>query len=296
MDGILIVYKPSGCTSHDVVQIVRRRFGLRRVGHTGTLDPLAEGVMVLLLGRMTRLSEFITAHQKVYQAGLLLGLRTDTEDVEGRILTEVSASEITSTDILDALPSFRGVITQIPPMYSAVKVNGERLYRLARQGKTVERAARTVEIQELEMLSFQPGERARATLNCAVSAGCYIRTLCADIGEKLGVGGCMEWLVRTSVGPFGVDEAAPLEEIQRWSSNDLKANICPPAAALEGIPRVDVDSVSAKQFCCGIALPSGQSQEGLVRVHDEGGELLGIGQVQEDSHRIRPLKVLCANG
>ena len=297
MDGVLIINKPSGCTSHDVVEIVRRRFGMRRVGHAGTLDPLAQGVLVLLLGRATRLAEFLTGHQKEYVAGLLLGITTETQDVEGGIVSDQSAAGVTEEDLQVAAEKFRGPIQQIPPMYSAVKIGGQTLHRLARAGKTVERPPRNITVFDLRVSDFQPGEHARATLSCVVSSGTYIRTLCADIGESLGVGGCMEHLLRTSSGPFRIEQCTALEVIERASKADLEDLLLPPADALHGIPRVDVDSTLARQFCHGIFVPGTPSEsDGLVRVHGDQGELLGVGRFDAESSKIKPLKVICDTG
>lgn len=293
MDGVLVVNKPGGCTSHDVVEIVRRRFGMRRVGHAGTLDPQAEGVLVLLLGRATRLSEFVTGHQKHYVAGLLLGISTETQDVDGNIIADHSTLDLTENDLREAVAAFRGPIFQIPPMFSAVKVGGERLHRLARAGKTVEREARKVTVYDLQIDSFQPGEHARAILHCVVSAGCYIRTLCSDIGDTLGAGGCMESLVRTASGPFLLEDATPLEVIERASRSDLMLKVLAPDAAVQSFPRIDVDGGEAERFCHGGCVQGNGGGEGLVRVHGGSGELLGVGRFDEDSARIRPLKVIC---
>ncbi len=293
MDGVLVVYKPSGPTSHDLVERVRRRFAIRRVGHTGTLDPLAEGVLVLVLGRATRLAEYVVGHDKKYRAGLLLGLSTDTLDIQGTIMAEASAVDVTSAKLLAALENFRVSISQVPPMHSAVKVDGERLYRLARSGKTIERPTRQTYVTKLDLEYFQPGERARASLDCTVAAGCYIRSLCADIGAHLGVGGCMEWLIRTASGPFTSELAVDMEVLEKMSSAEVQERILPPAVLVEGVPRVDIDSSATALFCNGGAVDSEMSEAGIVRVHGIRGELLGIGKIEDGSKRVRPLKVIC---
>lgn len=294
MDGVLVVNKPAGFTSHDVVARVRRRFGVRRVGHAGTLDPMAEGVLLLLTGRATRLSEFASGHRKKYRAGLLLGITTDTLDSSGRVTGENSAAAVTEAQLREMLEQFRGNIAQTPPMYSAVKVGGKRLYKMAREGRTVERQPREVTVTGLEMGSWQGGERARATLEMDVSSGFYVRTLCSDIGERLGVGGCMEWLVRTASGPFTLDQSATLDEIEAWSSQEFRDNLLPLEAALVGIPRVDLDQTESRRFCSGMAVQGQSGQSGIVRVHGSAGELLGIGRVQDEASDLRPVKVLSA--
>ncbi len=292
MDGVLIINKPAGFTSHDVVAMVRRRFGLRRVGHAGTLDPMAEGVLVLLVGRATRLAEFLTGHTKRYTAGLVLGLTTDTQDLQGRILNDTSCADVTLERLMETLQEFRGEILQTPPMFSAVKVDGQRLYRLAREGRTVERRPRRVHIHSLEVESWHAGEHARATLKMEVSSGFYVRALCADIGDRLGTGGAMEWLVRTGSGPFSIAMSHPLVEVEQWTSNEFRQNLLPPEAAVQGMPRVEITTVEGRRFCSGLPVAAGRGYTGIVRVHSQTGELLGIGQATRGQEGIRPLKVL----
>ena len=209
MNGIVIVDKPQGWTSQDVTARLRRVFNTRRIGHGGTLDPMATGVLPVFVGRATRGVEFFEHAEKIYETTLRLGLTTDTEDVTGAVLTqqEVSMSE---QEFLDILPRFRGKIQQIPPMYSALKVNGQKLCDLARKGKEVERQPRQIEIYELECLEFS-GNTARLRVHC--SKGTYIRTLCKDIGEALGCGGCMAALRRVSAGEYTIEEAVPLQTL-----------------------------------------------------------------------------------
>jgi len=209
MNGIVIVDKPDGWTSQDVTARLRRVFNTRRIGHGGTLDPMATGVLPVFVGRATRGVEFFEHAEKTYEATLRLGIATDTEDITGTVLQrrEVGLSQ---EDFLAVLPQFRGKIQQIPPMYSALKVNGQKLCDLARKGREVERQPREIEIYELECLEFA-GETARLRVRC--SKGTYIRTLCKDIGEALGCGGCMETLRRTSAGAYTIAEAIPLQEL-----------------------------------------------------------------------------------
>ena len=209
MNGIVIVDKPQGWTSQDVTARLRRVFNTRRIGHGGTLDPMATGVLPVFVGRATRGVEFFEHAEKIYEATLRLGLTTDTEDVTGTVLTEQEA-KISEQDFLNILPQFRGKIQQIPPMYSALKVNGQKLCDLARKGKEVERQPREIEIYELECLEFS-GDTARLRVHC--SKGTYIRTLCKDIGEALGCGGCMAALRRVSAGEYGIEEAVPLQTL-----------------------------------------------------------------------------------
>ena len=209
MDGIVIVDKPQDWTSQDVTARLRRVFNTRRIGHGGTLDPMATGVLPVFVGRATRGVEFFEHAEKTYETVLRLGLTTDTEDITGTVLTEVPVS-VTDRQIEAVLEVFRGQIMQVPPMYSALKVGGQKLCDLARKGKTVERQPRPITIHELTLL-----KRGENTLRLRVrcSKGTYIRTLCKDIGEKLGCGGCMESLRRVQAGEYTITEAVPLQEL-----------------------------------------------------------------------------------
>ena len=209
MDGIVIVDKPQGWTSQDVTARLRRVFGTRRIGHGGTLDPMAKGVLPVFVGRATRAVEFFEHAEKTYETVLRLGITTDTEDMTGTVLTEENVS-FTEEQLQETLAAFRGEILQVPPMYSALKVNGQKLCDLARKGKTVARQPRPITIHELTLV-----ERGENTLRLRVrcSKGTYIRTLCKDIGEKLGCGGCMESLRRVAAGEYTIDEAVPLQTL-----------------------------------------------------------------------------------
>ena len=209
MNGIVIVDKPQGWTSQDVTARLRRVFNTRRIGHGGTLDPMATGVLPVFVDRATRGVEFFEHAEKIYETTLRLGLTTDTEDVTGRVLAEQEVC-ISEQEFLNILPNFRGKIQQIPPMYSALKVNGQKLCDLARKGREVERQPREIEIFELECLEFA-GNTARLRVHC--SKGTYIRTLCKDIGAALGCGGCMEALRRVQAGAYTIAEAVPLQTL-----------------------------------------------------------------------------------
>lgn len=209
MNGIVIVDKPQEWTSQDVTARLRRVFNTRRIGHGGTLDPMATGVLPVFVGRATRGVEFFEHAEKIYEATIRLGLTTDTEDVTGTPLTEQEV-HITEEEFYGILPKFRGKIQQIPPMYSALKVNGQKLCDLARKGKEVERQPREIEIFELECLEFC-GDIARLRVHC--SKGTYIRTLCKDIGQALGCGGCMAALRRVTAGEYTIAEAVPLQTL-----------------------------------------------------------------------------------
>ena len=217
--GIVVVNKPSGMTSHDVVSVVRRKFGMRRVGHAGTLDPLATGVLVILLGEATKLFQKFEAFDKAYRATMILGTRTATADIEGEVLEERPYASITREQFEQALGAFRGDIAQVPPMFSAVKVNGKKLYELARQGLEVKREPRQIHIHELSLLTFDP-PRARIYLGC--SKGTYVRKLAEDIAERLDNIACIAEIERVRVGPFDIKDAVALDDltldqVREWS-------------------------------------------------------------------------------
>lgn len=223
-DGILLVDKPAGMTSHDVVFRVRRLFGTKKVGHTGTLDPMATGVLVVLLGRAAKASEYVSHDEKVYDAILRLGITTDTEDVTGRVLTE--SNDIPPPEAVEAvLPRFRGEILQVPPMYSALKVGGRKLCDIARAGGTVEREARRVTIRELDCRASDLPTDYRLRVRC--SGGTYIRTLCADIGAALGAGGVMAALRRVEAGGFSIADCKTLDELEAMESEARLACLRP---------------------------------------------------------------------
>ena len=210
MDGIIAVRKEKGYTSHDVVAKLRGILHMKKIGHTGTLDPDAEGVLPVVLGKATKLAEFLTDKDKTYEAVLHLGLETDTQDMTGTVLKELPVS-VTEEQVRAAVSSFLGEQQQIPPMYSALKVNGRKLYEIAREGKTVERKPRTVFFHNIEI---QDMKLPLVKISVTCSRGTYIRTLCYDIGKKLGCGACMEELVRTRSGQFRLEDSLTLEEIR----------------------------------------------------------------------------------
>ena len=209
MDGIVIIDKPQGWTSQDVTARLRRVFNTRRIGHGGTLDPMATGVLPVFVGRATRGVEFFEHAEKCYEAKMRLGLTTDTEDITGTVLSQQEV-QVTREEFLQVLSRFRGEIMQIPPMYSAIKIDGQKLCDLARKGKEVERPARKITIFKLECLEFS-GDTATLSVHC--SKGTYIRTLCKDIGQALGCGGCMAALRRVQAGEYTIAEAVPLQEL-----------------------------------------------------------------------------------
>lgn len=274
MNGIVIVDKPSGWTSQDVAARLRRVYGTRRIGHGGTLDPMATGVLPVFVGRATRAVEFFMHAEKTYEATLRLGVETDTEDITGTVLCERRA-DVTREALETALARFRGEIAQIPPMYSARKVNGRKLYDLARAGVTVEREARTVSIFALECLDYQPP---RAALRVRCSAGTYIRTLCGDIGRALGCGGCMEALRRTQAGAFSISDAVPLETL--LASDAPQTCLLPTDTLFQSHPACTL--TPKQETRCRNGNPfSVKLPDGVYRAYAQSGEFLMLARVDE---------------
>ena len=294
-DGILLVDKPAGMTSHDVVWKVRKLFGTKKVGHTGTLDPMATGVLVVLLGRAAKACEYVSHDEKTYEATLRLGFTTDTEDVTGTVLSQ--SNTLPTTDEVEAvLPSFRGEILQVPPMYSALKVNGRKLCDIARAGETVEREARPVTVKSLVCeATDSPGDY-RMTVR--VSGGTYIRTLCADIGAALGCGGVMATLRRTEAGGFPISETATLEALEAMDMGERLALLRPVEelfSDLDTLRLPDFYRTLCRNGCeiylkkLGISLPVG----GRVRLCNAQGEFFALGEVGEfdDGVAVKTLKI-----
>lgn len=269
MDGIVIVDKPQDWTSQDVVSKLRGVFQTRRIGHGGTLDPMATGVLPVFVGRATRGVEFFEHAEKTYEAVLRLGIATDTEDITGTVLEEKEVN-ISEAQFLSALESFRGQIQQIPPMYSAIKINGQKLCDLARKGREVERQPRTITIHRLECLEFS-GQTARLLVHC--SKGTYIRTLCKDIGQALGCGGCMESLRRVTAGEYTIGNSVPLQTL--IESEDPGKYLLPVDSMFMAHPQVVLTEKQEK--CCrnGVAFTC-KLEQGTYRVYAQNGEFLAL--------------------
>lgn len=284
MDGVLNLIKPPGMTSHDVVSVVRRALGVRKVGHTGTLDPGVAGVLPICVGRATRLAEFIAGEDKVYRAEVTFGVVTDTQDSFGQVLAESDASQIRRGDLAYLLTRFHGEIMQVPPMVSAVKVGGKRLYELHRSGVEVERAPRPVTIYSLRLLDFRPGPRPTAFLDVTCSKGTYIRTLAHDLGQKLGVGAHLSYLVRTRSGPFALAGGATLEELL-----DGRAALLPPAAALGQMARLALTAEEIRRVAHGIspARAVDHPDGTVIALLNPDGELAALAESQQGSLRLR---------
>ena len=273
MNGIVIVDKPQGWTSQDVTARLRRVFNTRRIGHGGTLDPMATGVLPVFVGRATRGVEFFEHAEKTYEATLRLGLTTDTEDITGTVLTEQDAF-VTGTMLEEVLARFRGEILQVPPMYSALKVNGQKLCDLARKGKEVERRPRPITIHELTLLGME-AEGIRLRVRC--SKGTYIRTLCKDIGEALGCGGCMAALRRVTAGEYTIEEAVPLQEL--LDAEDPAAYLRQVDTMFRNYPAVTLTANQEKRCRNGNAFSIGLP-DGTYRAYGQNGEFLMLAKVE----------------
>ncbi|MBQ8550802.1 MAG: tRNA pseudouridine(55) synthase TruB [Clostridia bacterium] len=279
MQGIILLKKPKGITSFSAVSRVRRLCGIKRVGHTGTLDPLAEGVLPILVGRATALSSYVTDADKSYIARVRLGLTTDTEDITGEVLKELPVS-VTEAELIAAANAFSGKIMQVPPMYSAISQNGVRLYKLAREGKTVEREAREIVIKKIEVSDFDGRD---FTLSVCCSKGTYIRSLCRDIGEKLGCGATLTELLRTETAGFSIENAVALEDL---SEENVCAFLKPADLAVAHLPFTSVTEKQAIRFSNGgeldlTRIKGSFSDRELVRVKF-GEILLGLGIVMAE--------------
>ncbi len=295
IDGIIVIHKEPGFTSHDVVAKMRGICGQKKIGHTGTLDPAATGVLPVCLGSATKLCDMLTDKDKEYVAELLLGVETDTQDTTGTVLAEREV-HATEEEVRRAAMSFVGAYNQIPPMYSALKVNGKKLYELAREGKEVERKARAVEILELEILECKMPV---VTMRVACSKGTYIRTLCSDIGEKLGCGGTMQKLQRTKAGAFALADAVTLGELQTLKdAGRLSEVVIPVDAVFADYPALHVRSEFYKLVDNGNSVFPNQTVEQKryaagewVRIYKEDNRFVGIYAYEPERKWYKPVKM-----
>ncbi|GFN23839.1 MAG: tRNA pseudouridine(55) synthase TruB [Thermoanaerobacteraceae bacterium] len=285
MEGFINLLKPPGPTSHDAVQRIRRLLGVKRVGHGGTLDPLAAGVLPVALGRATRLLEYVQEGSKAYRAEVIFGLETVTQDMAGEVINERPLEELDARELEAALSRFTGVQEQVPPMFSAVRHQGQRLYDLARRGEEVPRQPRRVVIYRLELLKLWPrGPYPRALLDVVCSKGTYVRTLCHDLGTYLGCGAAVYFLLRYRTGPFTIDGAWTLEEIEAALQEGRHDFLLPPAAGVHHLPAVVVKPEAVRVVLRGALLasdgcrnvPPGLQRGDLVRLHGEEGVLLAV--------------------
>ncbi len=299
VSGVIVVRKEKGFTSNDVVQILRGILKQKKIGHTGTLDPDAEGVLPVCLGHATKLVEMLTAQEKEYEAGMQLGLTTDTQDISGKV-TGTDSSVVAEEALRNAAASFTGVYMQTPPMYSAIKIGGQKLYEIARKGKEIDRPARQVMIHSLEITGFSYPE---ASLRICCSKGTYIRTLCHDIGQELGCGACMTSLVRTRSGRFTLDEALTLDEIKALvSDGSIMTHILSLEELLSEYPAVKVQSEAAhrmlrngNQLLAAELIPDGQSEmpddSQLVRVYDRDGIMTAVYRYRKSDRSFKAYKM-----
>ena len=298
IDGILNLNKPRGPTSHDIVNRVRALTGIRRVGHAGTLDPLATGVLLICIGRATRVAEYLMAGRKVYRACVQLGVTTDTYDAEGQVVSEVKGVPQVDRDRIESvLADFRGTISQVPPMYSAIKHKGTPLHRLARQGIEVRREPRQVEIFRLELTTWKPPD---FTLEVECSSGTYVRSLAHDLGQALACGAHLTGLTRLASGEFRQEASVSLEELSQAASEDRWPDLLHPIdAALTHFPSLRLDARAAQKICSGQAVDLVQSPplEGkeksvwMARAYGPDNTFLALVKYDGDSGVWRPHKV-----
>lgn len=294
--GVINVYKEQGFTSHDVVAKLRGIVGQKKIGHTGTLDSDAVGVLPVCLGRATKLCDMLTDKDKVYEAVMLLGVETDTQDTTGQILKSSETDELTEEQVRAAVLDFVGDYNQVPPMYSALKINGKKLYELAREGKTVERAARRVQIFDIEILSIA---LPRVTMKVHCSKGTYIRTLCHDIGQKLGCGACMEKLTRTKVSRFEIKDSLTLAQIEVLKKEDRLSEILIPIDQMfANYPSIIVSGEAARLAYNGNGIKDRDVRkdenildEAYVRVYDDVEDFIGVYQYHEKEREYRIRKM-----
>lgn len=279
VSGVLVVDKPIGLTSHDVVQIIRRGTNIRRAGHTGTLDPRASGVLVILIGPAVRLSEYVSASDKRYQATIRLGTATDTYDSEGEITTTSEVGDITEEGFNEILQKFVGEIEQIPPPYSAVKVKGRKAYEMARKGEDVDLEPRIINVYSLEILEWAPPE---AVVDVYCSSGTYVRSLAHDLGRELGTGAHLIGLRRTKSGRFTLRDAVPLRRLQEsFDAGDWYRFLIPAAEALSDWPMIELDPDEVELVRHGHRVPAGPDDKGWVRAVSQQGDLVALMEMEE---------------
>lgn len=298
-EGILCVDKPGGFTSFDVIAKLRGITRTKKIGHAGTLDPMATGVLPVFFGRSAKAIDLLPNHDKAYEAELKLGITTDTQDVTGKILSQTPRN-VAVDEVENALKAFCGEISQLPPMYSAIKVNGRRLYDIARSGGTADISPRKVTIYSLELTSADESAGVFG-IKVSCSRGTYIRTICHDLGQALGCGAVMTVLRRTSACGFTAADCLTFDEIQRLANENILAEkLLPVSAAFSEFESFILDEIQAKRFCCGLEL--GLNQFGHVpehgtrlRVLDGAGRFLGLAEIDADDSKLRIIKLFIVN-
>ena len=296
VDGLLVLDKPSGLSSNAALQQAKRLYGAAKAGHTGSLDPLATGVLPLCFGEATKFSRFLLDADKGYESTFVLGVGTDTADADGAVIAEASAAPLTEEAVIQAMATLTGAIEQVPPMYSALKVDGQPLYKLARAGEQIERAARSVNIYRFEMLSCEPDEQMRLTVRVHCSKGTYIRTLAEDLGYALGVPAHVATLRRCQSGPFAVDDCVTPEQLtavkESGTDTDLDTLLQPIESCIQHLPRLSLSEAATFYIRQGqpVLVPNGP-QSGMVRIADAGGLFLGVGELRDDG-KLAPKRLL----
>ena len=296
VDGLLVLDKPTGMSSNAALQYAKRLFGAAKAGHTGSLDPLATGVLPLCFGEATKFSQFLLDADKGYESTFVLGVGTDTADADGAVIAQASAVHLTEDVVTQAMATLTGAIEQVPPMYSALKVDGQPLYKRARAGEQVERTARPVEIYCFELLSFEPGEQVRLGVKVRCSKGTYIRTLAEDLGAALGVPAHVATLRRCQSGPFALDDCVTPEQLTAVKASgtetDLDALLQPIESGIQHLPRLSLSEAATFYIRQGqpVLVPNGP-QSGMVRIADAGGLFLGVGDMRDDG-KLAPKRLL----
>ena len=301
LNGVINVYKEKGYTSHDVVAIVRKTLNIKKVGHTGTLDPDAEGVLPVCIGQATKLADYIMAERKSYTAEITFGAETTTQDASGEIIKEYEYT-FDENRLREVIDTFKGEQTQVPPMYSAIKINGKKLYEIAREGKEIERKARKITVYDIRIAEINPPNKAIIEIDC--SKGTYIRSLCSDIGNKLGWGAFMSSLTRTASGKFKLNEAVKLDELKNAAERgEAEKFIIPPDDVLSGYKRVTVSEKADKYLYNGGKIYGGYlkydkkpSDNEIVLGYDATGRLVGIYLYKFDEEKknyfIKPVRLM----
>lgn len=280
MNGVININKPIGITSHDVVYRLRRLLSIKKIGHTGTLDPDATGVLPMCIGRATKMADMLTAQDKQYIAEVTLGTATDTLDKTGTV-TETAPVNVTEENIRSVAAEFVGDIEQIPPMYSAIKINGKKLYELAREGKEAERTPRCIHIENIEVLDINLAEN-KFSMRVDCSKGTYIRTLCDDIGRRLGCFAHMSGLIRTRSGRFNIEKSYTLEQIEEMMNKEDYSFLTPIDAIFEEYPKLIISKNKARKMCNGVQISVQGTEEGTTyRVYDESGNFLTISMAED---------------
>lgn len=294
MDGIICINKEKGYTSFSVIRELRKLLNIKKIGHGGTLDPLATGVLPIFIGKATKAADMIINKDKIYVVDLKLGVSTDTQDITGNIISS-QYSYIDFDQFKNVVFSFVGEYSQIPPMYSALKVNGKKLYELARDGKEVLRAHRDVKIYKIDILEFDKSNQiAKLNVNC--SKGTYMRTLCDDIGKSLGVGATLTGLIRTKTGDFSIDNSFTLEQIKNMCNNDtIKSNMIPIESVFSKYPKICLDEIDTKKFLNGVKLDISKIEYingiDLYSIYDNLNSFIGLAKIDWDKNQLKINKI-----